>query len=112
MRRRWFDRDKIAGHAISLGVGHASEPYTGIGRGPINIEGMPVLRDADGAFGSMTSDHERTKIDAGTRRILITIHLFDTAITPASVIAAVERLLKEYAHASADDMNIRVIAKQ
>ncbi len=96
-----FDRDKIEGSEIALGVGRAGEPYTGIGRGELNIEGLPVLRDAAGAFGSMTSDHERTKIEATTRRVLITIHIFADEQTPEVIAAEATRLLRVYAAATA-----------
>ena len=44
-----FDSDKIQGDELVLGIGKAGEPYEGIGRGELNIEGMPVYRDAIGA---------------------------------------------------------------
>ena len=34
-----FDRDKIQGDRLVLGIGKAGEPYEGIGRGELNIEG-------------------------------------------------------------------------
>jgi len=37
-----FDADKIDGNTLTLGVGSANEPYEAIGRGPLNIEGLPV----------------------------------------------------------------------
>lgn len=43
-----FDLDKIQGDRLVLGIGKAGEPYEGIGRGELNIEGMPVYRDAVG----------------------------------------------------------------
>ena len=43
-----FDADKIVGDTLILGIGKAGEPYEGIGRGELNIEGMPVYRDAAG----------------------------------------------------------------
>ena len=49
------------GGADTLGVGKAGEPYEGIGRGTINIEGLPVYRDQIGGVGTPTSDNERTK---------------------------------------------------
>ena len=73
-----FDADKIDGESISLGIGRHDEPYEGIGRGPLNIEGLPVFRDATGGIGTPTSDNERTKIELTTRRLLMTIHLFCT----------------------------------
>ena len=72
-----FDVDKIQGTDLCLGVGHANEPFEGIGRGPLNIEGLPVWRDAQGGIGTPTSDHERTKMDVGTRHILALINGYD-----------------------------------
>ncbi len=72
-----FDADKIQGTNLCLGVGQAGEPFEGIGRGPLNIEGLPVWRDAQGGIGTPTSDHERTKMDVGTRHILAIINGYD-----------------------------------
>ncbi|MCH5327286.1 MAG: hypothetical protein J1E29_08820, partial [Duncaniella sp.] len=64
-----FDLDKIEGDMLVLGVGREDEPYEGIGRGRLNIAGMPVYRDAIGGVGTPTSDNERTKISASTSRL-------------------------------------------
>ena len=69
-----FDADKIAGDTLTLGIGRAGEPYEGIGRGPLNIEGMPVYRDAEDGIGTPTSDNERTKISPDTTRLLAIIN--------------------------------------
>lgn len=69
-----FDADKISGSDLCLGIGRADEPFEGIGRGVLNIEGLPVYRDAIGGIGTPTSDHERTKMDVGTRHILAIIN--------------------------------------
>ena len=69
-----FDADKIVGDSLVLGIGKAGEPYEGIGRGELNIEGMPVYRDVVGGVGTPTSDHERTKLDLGTTRLLTIIN--------------------------------------
>ena len=72
-----FDASKFVGDTLTLGVGRAGEPYEGIGRGLINIEGLPVYRDAKGGVGTPTSDNERTKIDLNTRRLLVLINGYD-----------------------------------
>lgn len=54
-----YDLEKIEGE-ITLGRGEEGEPYEAIGRGELNIAGLPVLRDELGAFGSPTSDSTRT----------------------------------------------------
>lgn len=72
-----FDADKFVGDTLTLGIGREGEPYEGIGRGMINIYGLPVYRDAQGGVGTPTSDNERTKIEIGTRRLLVLINGYD-----------------------------------
>lgn len=81
-----FDRDKICGDTLSLGVGAEGEPYEGIGRGPLNIAGLPVLRDAAGGIGTPTSDNERTKVSEDTKRVSICINTYDPTAMPAEEI--------------------------
>ena len=69
-----FDADKIAGSELCLGIGKPGEEFEGIGRGVLNIECMPVIRDAVGGIGTPTSDHERTKMDINTTHILVIIN--------------------------------------
>ena len=72
-----FDADKFVGDTLTLGIGREGEPYEGIGRGMINIHGLPVYRDAQGGVGTPTSDNERTKIDLNTRHLLVLINGYD-----------------------------------
>ena len=72
-----FDADKFVGDTLTLGVGRAGEPYEGIGRGMINIHGLPVYRDKDGGVGTPTSDNERTKIEIETTHLLTLINGYD-----------------------------------
>lgn len=72
-----FDADKIVGGTLTLGVGKHGEPYEGIGRGMINIEGLPVYRDSVGGVGTPTSDNERTKISINTTKLLVLINGYD-----------------------------------
>ncbi len=72
-----FDADKFKGDTLTLGVGKAGEPYEGIGRGKINIEGLPVYRDEEGGVGTPTSDNERTKISLSTSHIVVLINGYD-----------------------------------
>lgn len=75
-----LDAEKLASQNdadILLGVGHAGEPYEGIGRGVLNIEGLPVYRDAEGPIASPTSDSTRTMLSADTRRLLFIINGYD-----------------------------------
>ena len=72
-----FDADRFVGDTLTLGVGRAGEPYEGIGRGLLNIEGLPVYRDAEGGVGTPTSDHERTKMTIDTRHLVVLINGYD-----------------------------------
>lgn len=72
-----FDEDSVAGDTVTLGVGRKDEPYEGIGRGQLNIEHLPVYRDLQGGIGTPTSDHERTKIQPATRRLLVFVNGYD-----------------------------------
>ena len=72
-----FDADKFSGDTLTLGIGKEGEPYEGIGRGMINIAGLPVYRDAVGGVGTPTSDHERTKVSLSTTRLLVLVNGYD-----------------------------------
>ena len=72
-----FDADKFVGDTLTLGIGREGEPYEGIGRGMLNIAGLPVYRDAVGGVGTPTSDNERTKIDINTSHLLVLINGYD-----------------------------------
>ena len=72
-----FDADKFAGDTLTLGIGREGEPYEGIGRGIINIAGLPVYRDAKGGVGTPTSDHERTKMTLSTTHLVVLINGYD-----------------------------------
>ena len=72
-----FDADKIVGDTLTLGVGREGEPYEGIGRGQLNIAGLPVYRDRQGGVGTHTSDNERTKMTMATTRLLVLINGYD-----------------------------------
>lgn len=91
-----FDADKVKGDTLTLGIGRENEPYEGIGRGVLNIHGLPVFRDAIGGIGTPTSDNERTKLELSTRRLLVTIHLFDAAIDPAQTLMIAKDLLTRH----------------
>lgn len=72
-----FDQDKIEGENVILGIGREGEPYEGIGRGVLNIDGMPVYRDRLGGIGTPTSDNERTKLSLETTRLLCIVNGYD-----------------------------------
>lgn len=96
-----FDADKFVGDTLTLGVGEAGEPYEGIGRGMLNIEGLPVYRDQKGGVGTPTSDNERTKIDITTTHVLILVNGYDgNKETVGANAEFLKSLLERYAAAS------------
>ena len=94
-----FDADKIQGNQLELGIGKADEAFEGIGRGPLNIEGLPVYRDAAGGIGTPTSDHERTKMDVGTTHILAIINGYNGEAGLQEAAEMTQDLLQKYAGA-------------
>ena len=93
-----FDAGKIKGDLI-LGVGQADELFNGIGRGPLNIEGLPVYRDEQGGIGTPTSDEERTKIDISTTKLLMIINGYSGEEGLMEAVAYAKDLLEKYATA-------------
>ncbi|MAT53587.1 MAG: hypothetical protein CMN32_03845 [Saprospirales bacterium] len=94
-----YDAEKING-AVTLGRGQADEPYEAIGRGALNIEGLPVLRDDTGTFGSPTSDSQRTMVTEATEYFLAVF--FDFSGHPPLLQAAMDdlqSLLENHANA-------------
>lgn len=101
-----FDRDKIEGDKVTIGVGRHDEPYEGIGRGALNIEFLPVWRDATGGIGTPTSDNERTKIDLSTKHLFMTVNIYAEEMPPAEFIARAESLLVNFCGASSVNSKI------
>jgi DNA/RNA-binding domain of Phe-tRNA-synthetase-like protein len=94
-----YDVDAINGD-IFMGIGRKHEPYDGLGRGELNIVNMPVFRDNMGAFGTPTSDSERTGVREATKRFMMVIISFDgnDGLRRAGQLAV--QLLTEFASAS------------
>lgn len=94
-----FDADKIVGDSLVLGVGEKDEPYEGIGRGLLNIESLPVYRDAVGGIGTPTSDNERTKITVDTKHLLTIINGYSGMDGLEEAAEYMKELLSRYAKA-------------
>jgi DNA/RNA-binding domain of Phe-tRNA-synthetase-like protein len=94
-----YDADKIEGDII-YGIGKPNEPYIGIGRGELNIEGMPVFRDEKGAFGTPTSDSERTSVSMQTKRFLMIIIDYAVSQKLNEATDFAKKLLEKYAQAT------------
>lgn len=91
-----FDIDKIDGDKLILGVGKHDEPFEAIGRGVLNIEGLPVFRDARGGIGTPTSDHERTKLSLDTRHLLMTVNIYEEDLSPESTIVYIKKIFQNF----------------
>ncbi len=75
-----FDFDRLQS-PIVFRIEQPGESYSGIGRGEIKIEGLPVFADQLGPFDSTTSDSERTMVRLETTRILMIVIWFEGRIT-------------------------------
>jgi len=88
-----YDADQIQGD-IFFFIGDQAEPYSGIGRGELNIENLPVFRDEHGAFGTPTSDSPRTEVKEQTRRFLMILIDFGGDRVLSEAMKMAEHLLK------------------
>ena len=95
-----FDADKITGQEIALGIGRENEPFEAIGRGQLNISGLPVYRDEMGGIGTPTSDEERTKLSLDTTRLLMIINAYSGKEGLEEALDFSESLLKKYTSAT------------
>ena len=94
-----FDAQKIEGNLI-LGIGKADEKFEAIGRGLMNIEGLPVYRDNAGGIGTPTSDEERTKISLETTHLLMIINGYSGKEGLKAAAEHSVELLMKYSNAS------------
>ncbi len=101
-----LDSKQIEGD-ITFRLGKKDEEYYGIGRGKINIENIPVYEDDISAFGSTTSDTERTKVTQDTQEIILLINCFEHTFVDESRECAIE-IFKKYAYAQ-DIIEIPVV---
>jgi DNA/RNA-binding domain of Phe-tRNA-synthetase-like protein len=93
-----FDMDRIVGQ-LEWGIGKDGEPYEAIGRGALNIAGLPVLRDEAGPIGTPTSDQVRTRLSLESRSLLLNINAFAGPAILDSVFEDSVRLLAEFVQA-------------
>jgi DNA/RNA-binding domain of Phe-tRNA-synthetase-like protein len=94
-----YDRAKL-GDRIVFRRGNEGESYEGIGKGIVNMQGLPVFADEHGAFGSATSDSQRAMITPLTTQLLMVIICFDGEQALPEQLARAASLLNSYARAS------------
>ncbi len=104
-----YDSNKIKGNIV-LDIGNENDIYEGIGRGILNIDSLPVLRDEEGAFGSPTSDSERTNVNLETKRFLMVIFGFGEFNKANSAIDMAIDLLSEYSEA--ENITTKIISHE
>lgn len=104
-----FDVSHIEGEDVTLGIGRHEEHYCGIGRGPLNIEGLPVYRDAIGGIGTPTSDEERTKLSESTTHIMMLVNVYGEEMPVEQTREWLCRLLIKYAGARPDTLCWHII---
>ncbi len=102
-----LDADKIVGNSLTMGVGEPGEEYHGIGRGLLNIEGLPVYRDAQGGVATPTSDEERTKFTLDTTHVQICINAFGPDMPMPEAVDWMAKLLEKYAAATHIETEIK-----
>jgi len=98
-----FDIDKIQGD-IELRVGTNQDVFEAIGRGLLNVEGLPLYRDKIGGIGTPTSDNERTKISEDTTNLLMILNGYSGKEGLQEAIHHAIQLLTDYAHLQKHDV--------
>ncbi len=94
-----FDAAQIVGD-LHLGVGEVGEPFNAIGRGMLNIAGLPLYRDRIGGIGTPTSDEERTKLSTASQQLLMLINDYSGGHQLSEAVVFSTELLEKYAAAT------------
>jgi len=100
-----FDADKIQSDLL-LTAGTSEDEFEAIGRGLLNIEGLPVYKDVHGGIGTPTSDNERTKLSLESTRLLMIINGYSGNEGIQAAIDYSVGLLEKYAMATSIDPKI------
>lgn len=79
---------------VTLRAGAPGESYESL-RGPFNLEGKPLLADAQGPFGTPITDSQRVKVTDGTRVAFLVAYLPTGVVTPEAALWKLETLLAE-----------------
>ena len=71
-----YDLDKVVSDTIIIDKGTKLTNYETIGNRIIKLQGVPILKDVKGAFGSIISDSIRCSITEKTRKMMMIIYDF------------------------------------
>jgi DNA/RNA-binding domain of Phe-tRNA-synthetase-like protein len=80
---------------VVLRAGKPGESYESL-RGPFNLEGKPLLADAEGPFGTPITDSQRVKVTAETRRAWMVAYLPAGVLAERAVARALAGMLSEF----------------
>jgi len=88
---------------VVLRAGRAGESYESL-RGPFNLEGKPLLADAEGPFGTPITDSQRVKVTEGTRGAWVVAYLPAGVVTPETAARVLGDLLAGFPVAAIQTM--------
>lgn len=71
-----YDVSKVKGDIV-MDFGRQGESYKCLAGYELNLDGLPILRDEMGPFGSSTADSVRTAVDESTTLAILCIYLFN-----------------------------------
>jgi DNA/RNA-binding domain of Phe-tRNA-synthetase-like protein len=77
---------------VTLRAGRPGETVQSL-RGPFNLEGKPLMEDAQGPFSTPITDSERVRVGEGTERVWIVAYLPQGVVDPADARARLDELL-------------------
>jgi len=101
-----YDLGKI-GNEVVFRVGKPGESYPGIGKDSINIADLPVFADDQGAFGSPTSDSQRSMITNATTAFAMAIISFSGKSDLRGHAQRASDLLAQ--HASGSEISVEIV---
>src|SRR5947209_6727993 len=90
---------------VVLRAGRAGESYESL-RGPFNLEGKPLLADAEGPFGTPITDSQRVKVREGDRRAWMVAYLPRGVVTAEAGRRALDDLLAMAAVARLEESGV------
>ena len=88
---------------VALRAGRAGESYESL-RGPFNLEGKPLLADAEGPFGTPITDSQRVKVTGDTRGAWMVAYLPAGVVAPEAAARTLDDLLAGAAVAKVEEL--------
>ncbi len=90
---------------VVLRAGRPGESYESL-RGPFNLEGRPLLADAEGPFGTPITDSQRVKVTGDTRRAWMVAYLPAGVVSPGTAAKTLDGLLAAAAVAKVEETGV------